>query len=803
MRERVLPVFASTSLVPKYRFPNRRVQVASLLILACLTAMPAISLAQTTPATTPAPAPAKTQRVALAEARPMPAASPRTLARWGNQVWNAAKQGDVAGLTTLLRTASDGNMAGLPEDARTSITSYLKNLEQRETNRATQLGESRIEFERLLTLEQTPLNVLKELREVLEMHTLTPVPDKDALLREPRIADLLTRAETIARKAEADGEILDATELFVYLHEFNDVSAKFRPDVRRLALRQEMLRLYVPESLWQMANERRKRSGDKELPQFNSLGQDYRERLSNVTQETVERALARARDHVEQVSINQVVLAGLDALRTFLTTEDLKGAFAGLGNADKRRELIAQIELEKRSLTQLAVQLDVFQVGSILDRIQAKNTATVDVPIAALVHEFGNGAMSKLDEYSQIIWPDELARFKKSTEGRFVGVGVQIEFNDLGEVRVVTPLEGSPAQRSGMHPDDVITKVDGKSIFGLGLDQVVDQITGREGTQVVVTVERPLDDGAHRDKPAPAEGEKPAPTRKEIEFRFTRATIDVPSVKGWKRSGAREDAWDWFIDPANGIGYLRLSSFADTSTQEMDRAVSQMKRKGLNALIFDLRYNPGGLLDQAVSISQRFLPFDNEPIVSARRAGGIEVVEGWTSHERATLEGIPTVVLVNEGSASASEIVSGALRVYSSSDKHDIDVIVLGNRTFGKGSVQNVWPLNAFSLMKLTTAYYMLPDKSIIHRRPGKTVWGVEPHLKIEMLPKQVGEAIMLRRNADVLPLDENGVNVRRASTTNPDDLVSKGIDLQLEAAKVLLLTRVASGEPKVAKDGE
>jgi carboxyl-terminal processing protease len=793
MRERVVPAFQSASSSLVERRPNRSNRLVAMLTLAALTALPGLSLAQQQ-----VELPKPGVRVAAAEARPAPARASATVSRWGQQVWDAAQRGSVVELQRLLESGRDGGIAGLSDDTKASLSSYLNNLNEREKARGMQSDESRKELDRLLALEHTPSNVLKCLREVLELHSLSR--NKDALLVEPPIADLLTRAEAMARECEAKGEILDATELFVYLNEFNDISAKFRPDVRRLALRQEMMRLYVPERLWEMANQRRLRNGDKALPPFNSLGTDYRDRLANVTQETVERALARARDHVEQVSVNQIVLSGLDALRTFLTTDDLKGAFEGLGDVEKRRELLAQIDVEKRALSQMAVQLDVFQVGGILDRVQAKNQTTVNVPAAALVHEFGNGAMSKLDEYSQIIWPDELARFKKTTEGRFVGVGVQIEFNDLGEVRVVTPLEGSPAQRSGVHPDDVITKVDGKSIFGLGLDQVVDQITGREGTQVVVTVERPIVDNVHSDDPPVVEGAPAKPTRKEIEFRFTRATIDVPSVRGWKRSGAREDSWEWFLDQPNGIGYLRLSSFADTSTQEIDRAVAQMKRKGLNALIFDLRYNPGGLLDQAVTIAQRFLPFDNEPIVSARRAGGAEEVDGWTSKERATLDGIPVVVLVNEGSASASEIVSGALRVYSSSDKHQADVIVLGNRTYGKGSVQNVWPLNAHSLMKLTTAYYMIPDGSIIHRRPGKTTWGVEPHLKVEMLPKQSGDAIMLRRNADVLPLDENGVSLRKANLPNPDDLITKGIDLQLEAAKVLLLSRVAGGPVTAGK---
>lgn len=767
---------------------GRKSTACALIAMATLTSigLPAVAQAQT--------------RMAMAEGGAPVAAMPsKAVARWGGEVWAAAKNGNVGTLKSLLVDGGNGKLSGLSDEAKASINDFLKNLDAREELRTKQLSESRTELEKLLAGEQTTPNMVKAMREVLEMYTISQ--DKDALMKEGQIVDLMTRAETRAREAEANQDILSATELFVFLNELNDVSGRFRPDVRRVTSRQEMLRFYAPQRLYQLSNERRKAAGEKELPPFNPLGQDYRDHLANVTQETVERALARARDHVEQISTNQVVMAGLDALKTFYTTKDLKSAFPGLENETRVRDMLSQIETERQALSQLAVQLDVFQVSTLLDRLQERNRSTVDVPLAALVHEFGNGAMSRLDEYTQIIWPDELARFRKGTEGRFVGVGVQIEFNDKLEVRVVTPLEGSPAQRAGVHPDDVITKVDGRAVFGLSLDQVVDVITGREGTQVVLTMERPEESFAeHSEKKAEGDAAEEPVKRKEIEFRFTRASINVPSVKGWKRAGAREDDWDYFLDSANGIGYLRVSQFADETTAEMDRAIRDMRRKGLNGLVFDLRYNPGGLLDQAVTVAQRFLPFDHEPIVSARRAGGFEEVEGYTSEDRASLEGIPVVMLVNEGSASASEIVSGAVRTYASSGNHDVDVIVLGARTYGKGSVQNVWSINAYSLMKLTTAYYMLPDKSIIHRRPGKETWGVEPHLKVEMLPKQNVDAIMLRRNADVLPLDENGVSLKRKDIPNPDDLLTKGIDLQLEAAKVLLLSRIEGSDSKIAK---
>jgi hypothetical protein len=144
--------------------------------------------------------------------------------------------------------------------------------------------------------------------------------------------------------------------------------------------------------------------------------------------------------------------------------------------------------------------------------------------------------------------------------------------------------------------------------------------------------------------------------------------------------------------------------------------------------------------------------------------------------------------------------VSGAVSVFSK--QRDLDAMVVGARSFGKGSVQNVWPLNQQqnAMLKITTAYYMLPDKTIIHRRPGATVWGVEPNLSVSMLPQQVEDSIMIRRNADVIPLAENGIDLNaKWKATDPNRVLTEGIDLQLESAVVLLKARVAAK----AKEGE
>ena len=460
-------------------------------------------------------------------------------------------------------------------------------------------------------------------------------------------------------------------------------------------------------------------------------------------------------------------------------------------------------------------QLDQVQVEELVQRLSRQNDDSVKIPTTALLHEFGNGVMSKLDEFSAIIWPDEVRRFEKNTQGRFVGIGVQIEYDELFNIRVVTPLEGTPAQRAGIHPKDIIQKVDGRSVLGLSLDQAVEVITGPEGTSVSLTLLRPIDDQGAVPKPEGKSDIKPDASKEpgkagdevkaakdtkpkqEVEVKVTRSVITVPTVKGWKREGVREDSWDWFIDNDNHIGYVRLLQFSESTSHELDRAIADMKRQGLNGLVLDLRFNPGGLLDQAVKVARKFIRVPDAPIVMTQMAGGMIEPPETTRPAQAVLADVPLVVLINEGSASASEIVSGALETYA--HQGNLDAVVLGSRSYGKGSVQNVWPITT-AAMKVTTAYYMLPDKRIIHRRVGAKTWGVEPDLNVEMLPKQTADALNLRRNADIIPLDEHGAVKESAvqAAPDPDDLITKGVDLQLETALMLLRAKAvaSAGNP-------
>ncbi len=215
-----------------------------------------------------------------------------------------------------------------------------------------------------------------------------------------------------------------------------------------------------------------------------------------------------------------------------------------------------------------------------------------------------------------------------------------------------------------------------------------------------------------------------------------------------------------------------------------------MKEQGLSALILDLRYNPGGLLDQAVQMSSRFVP-QGMVVRTVDASGNTQDRQDVRPvNPKYSLRDLPCVVLVNEGSASASEIVSGAIQAGAHQGKNK--ALVVGARSFGKGSVQNVYMLpGGLSAMKITTQHYEVDSPRMIHKVPGATEWGIEPDLHVEMLPTQQAEAVMLRRDSDIFPIDKDGFVIEDPDRPTPQDLITKGIDLQVQTALVLLQSQV------------
>lgn len=689
-------------------------------------------------------------------------------------LWSVAATGSEAEFNTALERAETS--AAAPASLRESFAALDAAVAKREASRAEKLAEVDAKLDKKLA-ETGPEALSEAIKLAVERWYVSL--DRAAFLHEPRIAELIRRGEAAAKQAETAGDWFTANELYYRLHTLLEDEGIYKADVKRLGLRLSMIRLYAPEQFWKLRNDERIKADKSPLPPYNGLGEDYNDKLAGIDKGMVFRAVAAAtRQQIDRVPMREMMLGGLDALRTMITTSDLANVFDGLKNPAAKDAMLAALNQWTNQITAPDALVTNQTLLDCLDSLVAANRTTVALPDNSILHEFGNGAMGRLDDFSAIIWPDEVSRFNRMTEGRFRGVGIQIQMDDETQmIKVVTPLEGTPAMRAGIKSGDLIKKIDGNSAIGITLNQAVDLITGPENTKVNITVERAVEN--------PPEGEEDATV--DVDYQLVRALIPTPSVKGWSRLGAKEDQWDWFIDRGNRIGYIRLLQFTDDTTRSLRSAIKQMQNEGggLNGLILDLRYNPGGLLTEAVSVSNVFI--DKGTIVSTE---GTMMDEPKAAIPGQSLLGkTPLVVLINEGSASASEIVSGAIRHYA--DRGDIDALIVGQRSFGKGSVQNVWNLSQNSKMKLTTQYYKLPDGRILHKKPGASTWGVDPHLRVTMLPEQESDALKLRQEADVLPIDAEG-NIVEADTPRPDprNLVEEGIDLQLQTALVLLQSK-------------
>ncbi|MGB0768543.1 MAG: S41 family peptidase, partial [Phycisphaeraceae bacterium] len=273
---------------------------------------------------------------------------------------------------------------------------------------------------------------------------------------------------------------------------------------------------------------------------------------------------------------------------------------------------------------------------------------------------------------------------------------------------------------------------------------------------------------------------------------LTRKPINIESIKGFAHRD--EGGWDFWVDRDAGIGYIRMTQFLRQSADDMDKAVAQMKREGdLNALVLDLRFNPGGLLSTAIGVVDRFI--DRGRIVATVNAEGIATSSQSATRRNTYDDDLKLVVLINQGSASASEIVSGALQDYERA-------VVIGENSYGKGSVQDIFPIGrGDALFKCTTQYYQLPKGDIIHRKDDSTTWGIQPDLEIKMTNKEVADWLEARRDADILIAEED--RDPENPQTDPKDILADGLDPQLEAAVLLLKAKQFSSQTELAKKAE
>ena len=357
--------------------------------------------------------------------------------------------------------------------------------------------------------------------------------------------------------------------------------------------------------------------------------------------------------------------------------------------------------------------------GDVFERVRAEYVEPVGD--RDLIENAINGMLTGLDPHSSYLNPRNFRDMQVQTRGEFGGLGIEVT-QEAGYIKVISPIDETPAARAGVRPGDIITHLNGTTTQGLTLQEAVEQMRGERGSTIRLTIRR---EGSER----------------PVEVSITRDVIR-PQVVRFRMEG-------------NDVGYLRMSSFNEQTDAALRRGVQALRSQAgtnLRGFILDMRNNPGGLLDQAVQVSDDFL--EQGEIVSTR-ARRSEDAQRWNARAGDIAGGLPIVVLINSGSASASEIVAGALQDHRRA-------IVMGTRSFGKGSVQTVMPLGPNGAIRLTTARYYTPSGRSIQNT------GIEPDIEVRATRQEAAPPVQREREADLRRSLRNEGGVNTATITPP-----------------------------------
>jgi carboxyl-terminal processing protease len=361
--------------------------------------------------------------------------------------------------------------------------------------------------------------------------------------------------------------------------------------------------------------------------------------------------------------------------------------------------------------------------GDVFERVRSDYVE--DINEQKLIEDAVNGMLTALDPHSSYLSPNNFRDMQVQTRGEFGGLGIEVTMEN-GLVKIVSPIDETPAARAGLRPNDFISAIDGEPVIGLTLQEAVDKMRGPVNSSIKITIRR-------------------GPTE-TFDVTLQRAVVRIQSVR--------------FRPEGTDIGYIRITSFTEQTDVGLRNAITKLKEQmgtKLKGIVLDLRNNPGGLLDQSIAVSDEFL--EKGEIVSTRGRRS-EDAQRYNAKTGDMLNGMPIVVLINGGSASASEIVAGALQ-----DHHR--AVLLGTKTFGKGSVQTIIPLGGQGAIRLTTARYFTPSGRSIQAQ------GIEPDIVVEQARIERVAQGSTRREADL-----------RGALANPQQQQSQQAPAQPPAAQ-------------------
>jgi len=385
----------------------------------------------------------------------------------------------------------------------------------------------------------------------------------------------------------------------------------------------------------------------------------------------------------------------------------------------------------------------------VMERVRRDYVDGEKLSYQELVYGALKGMIGTLDPHSEFMDPEKYRELQNDTQGAFGGLGITVVPKDNFPT-VVVPMTNTPASRAGILSGDRIVKIDGKSTDKMPIDDAVKILRGEPGTDVKLTIFRPS-------------------SNQFKDFKLTRAVINMDMVTDLH---GRKD----FKLGENHIGYVCLLSFGEKTSDDLDLALRKLKKQGMQGLILDLRWNPGGLLDQAVDVCSKFLPKGQLVVTTEGRNRAQDSKRDAMGHDE--LNGMPVVVLINQGSASASEIVAGCLQDLKRA-------VVLGEKSFGKGSVQSILPLQDGSALRLTTAKYYTPSHKVIHEE------GITPDIVVPSSFEQDSALQLERQPGGLESLNEKD---RKSVLGAGDPQLERAMDL-LKGINLFALRSPASSQ--------
>ena len=662
-------------------------------------------------------------------------------------------KGNFGAAEEIVKQADSNNPAST---AILEVISQYNQIQQSKQQAKKQTYEKKLaELEKFKTQAETnEPNLLDVFAVIVRVQEAADENDKAKILEDPFVKNTIARAQKIAADYESKGEWIDALLYCYSWLAVIDENNKAYSDKKEQLEEKAIVKVSLLDSPCETSTERyEKIKPEMFIRSLDVLEYSYVEPFyySNMT----DKAMKRCRYLAEAISL----------WKSF-DSESFKIKF----EKDQIPQFISGLSSLEKEYKAETVSLNKDQFIKLFRHILALNSATMKLPEQIIVWHFADACMGTLDPHTMIIWPKEAEDFEKNMTNEFTGIGVEISKQD-GLLKAVSLVPDTPAYNSGLDAGDIIEAVNGESTKEMSITCAVSKITGPAGTKVMLSVRRPDEE-------------------KTRDIEITRAKIIVPTTHGWCRDDS--GGWLYFVDDKSKIGYVRVTQFSANTAADLDSVITQLENSGMRALIIDLRYNSGGYLQSAADITDLFV--EKGIIVSTQPRVGLPTWE--TAKKRGTHPNYPLVILINSNSASASEIVAGAL-----ADRTFSRAVLVGQQSYGKGSVQTitVYPGDGAQL-KYTIAYYHLPSGQRVNDRwamekLGKKNWGIMPDVKIELTSDEIKKMLDMERDNDVLAAANHDQNKQKLTRHNLAETLDA--DSQLAVAVLVAKTKLIESELK------